>query len=121
MTERESFLRTFNDAFLTNDIDFIVSQLSEDVIWNMVGDQKITGKEKVREAMEQMGSGTMKVVEMTIEKCITHGREAAVNGTMKMLDKGNEITFGFCDVYTFSGFKNAKIKELTSYVVPLKK
>jgi len=121
MTQREEFLRKFNDAFATNDIDYIVNQLTDDVVWDMVGDQKIIGKEKAREAMEQMGSDSMKVLNMHIDKCITHGREAAVNGTMKMLDKGNEISFGFCDVYTFSGFKNAKIKAMTSYVVPLKK
>jgi hypothetical protein len=120
MTPREDFLRKFNDAFVTNDTDFIVNQLADDVEWDMVGDHKIIGKEKVREAMQAM-SGSMKVLAMHIEKYIIHDGEAAVNGTMNMLDKGNEITFGFCDVYTFSEDNSEKIKAMTSYVVPLKK
>lgn len=119
MTNREKLLRDFNNAFLTNDVNYIINQLTDDVVWDMVGDQKISGKENVQAAMEAM-AGSMKTLEMKVEQCIMQDRQAAVCGTMKMLDKGNEITFGFCDVYTFSESENDKIKAMNSYVVPLK-
>lgn len=52
--------------------------------------------------------------ELTIKNIITHGRSAAVDGTMKSPDGK---TYAFCDVYQFRGLKNPKIKEMTSYVV----
>ena len=119
MTPREEFLRKFNSAFLTNDVNYIVNQLTDDVVWDMVGDQKLSGKAKVKEAMEAMG-GSMKILEMHVEQCIVQGHQAAVYGKMKMLEKGNEVAFGFCDIYIFSETENDKIKAMNSYVVFLK-
>lgn len=120
MTNREKLLRDFNNAFLTNDVNFIVNQLADDIVWDMVGDQKVSGKENVQAAMEAMAS-SIKTLEMNVEQCIIQDHQAAVYGTMKMLDKGNEVNFGFCDVYVFSESEADKIKAMNSYVVFLKK
>ena len=52
--------------------------------------------------------------EVKIESIITHGRFAAVNGTMVM-NKGN--VFAFADFYEFRGAKGNLVKKLTSYAV----
>lgn len=56
-------------------------------------------------------------MDLTIHTIITDGKSAAVNGEMKAPDGK---TYVFCDVYELSGFKNPKIKEITSYVIELK-
>lgn len=53
-----------------------------------------------------------------IKNIITHGDSAAVDGEMKSPDGKR---YAFCDVYKFSGFKDPKIKRMTSYVLPLEK
>lgn len=59
--------------------------------------------------------------EFKIHHTITHGKTAAVDGIMKVTDpSGNVKIYAFCDIYLMSGFKNAKIKEMTSYVLETK-
>jgi len=45
---------------------------------------------------------------------LKNGKEAAVNGVMTSKD-GKQ--YAFCDIYKFTGFKDPKISEMTSYVV----
>ncbi|MBT2293521.1 nuclear transport factor 2 family protein [Paenibacillus albidus] len=116
MSTKGQFLREFNEAFVTGDMDFVVEHLTDDITWSMVGEQPVQGKEAFLEVMKSGGSET--VLEVVISNIITHGVEAAVNGTMKMQDTSGKVTtYGFCDIYRFSGFKNGRIKELTSYLI----
>ncbi|MGB0176235.1 MAG: nuclear transport factor 2 family protein [Owenweeksia sp.] len=116
---KEEFLRKFNQAFLEPDIPLILDCVTDDVHWEMVGDQTFIGKEKIREFFHRMDNSS-KLVSIEIENIITHGKNASVNGTMKMNNQGKEESYGFCDVYKFSGFKNPRISKLTSFVVSLK-
>lgn len=52
-----------------------------------------------------------------IKNIITHGDSASVDGVMESPDGK---LYAFCDVYKFSGFKNTKIKKMTSYVIETK-
>ncbi len=114
---KEEFLRQFNNAFLKNDIAFILNSLTNDVHWEMVGDRTFKNKEEVKASFEEM-NGNEGLTSLDIDTIITHGKSAAVSGTMKMKNKdGKETTYSFCDVYGFSGFKNPKIKKLTAYII----
>ena len=117
--KKEEFLRKFNDAFLKPDIPFILDSVTDDVEWEMVGDQTFHGKEELQKFFDNMDDSS-KLLSTTIDAIITHGRKASVNGRMTMENKGAEEHYGFCDVYEFSGFKDPKIKKLTSYIVILK-
>jgi ketosteroid isomerase-like protein len=118
-TNRAAFLKSFNKAFAQNDIDFIVDCVTDDIHWTIVGDKVIEGKTSFTDNLREMASyGPM---ELDIEKIITHGRDAAVYGAMLGQDEnGNPSRFSFCDIYTFNGFKNAKISKLVSFVVEQK-
>lgn len=113
------FLRKFNDAFIKPDIPFIVESLTDDVEWTMMGDRTFNGKAEVKAFFDQM-DGCQELLESNIHSIITHGKSAAVNGDMKMKENGETRSYGFCDVYEFNGFKNPRIKKLTSYMVALK-
>ena len=117
---KEEFLRKFNQAFVKNDIDFIVDNITDDVEWNMVGMETTQSKAAVESSFKKM-ENDFNVSEINIENIITHGKNASVNGIMKMKEKDKIKNYGFCDVYTFSGFKNPKIKKLNSYIISLDK
>ena len=108
---RKEFLKDLNIAFAKGDADFIIEHASEDIEWTIYGDKYIVGKEAfVREvnAMKQYTAD-----EMTLHHIITHGREAAANGEMKMGDN----TYAFCDVYTFTNTTSSVLRKMQSYVI----
>lgn len=114
MTGKAQFLKKLNEAFARSDTDYIVENVTGDIRWTIIGDQAVEGKAAFKEALKQMESEDP--FEMKISNIITHGDCAAVDGTMKSAD--GKI-YAFCDVYKFSGFKNPRIKEMTSYVIDI--
>lgn len=119
MREKEEFIRDFNEAFSKNNLEFILNNMSEDIVWNFIGEKVVKGKEAVRDFMKPMSK--VETLELELLEIITHGRTAAANGRMKIKEASGEIkNFGFADFYVFDGLKMPKVKKLTSYVVPIK-
>lgn len=119
MTQKENLIKSFNEAFAKNDSSFILANMGEDVIWEFVGDWRIEGKEAVKEALQEMFC--IETLELSILKIITHGKSAAAHGKMKIKEPSGEIKdFGFSDFYEFDSYKSARIRKMTSYVVPFK-
>lgn len=114
-TKNQEFLEEFNKAFARSDSDFILQHVTDDVKWTVQGDFSIQGKEAFKTELKKMESP--EPFELNINNIITHGRSAAVDGTMKTPDNK---TYAFCDVYNFRGLKNPLIKEMTSYVIEVK-
>lgn len=106
------FLKEFNIAFAKRDVAFITDSVTDDINWNIIGDKKIEGKEMFTVELEKMKSE--KVSELVLEQILSHGKEGAVNGIMKMQDGKN---YAFSDFYVFQGAKGTKIKSMTSYVI----
>lgn len=113
MTQKGKFLKKFNEAFAKSDISFILENVTDNISWTAIGDFSVKGKEEFAKALEKMKSE--EAYQINIKNIITHGDSAAVDGTMKM--PNSDKTYAFCDIYKFSGFKNPKVKELTSYVI----
>ncbi|MBO6792348.1 MAG: nuclear transport factor 2 family protein [Balneolaceae bacterium] len=109
------FLKAFNIAFAKGDVEFITQSVSDDIVWDIIGDKKIVGKERFTEELERMKN--VQTSELIIHQVLSHGKEGAVNGIMKMLD-GRQ--YAFSDFYRFTGAKGAKIKSITSYVIGVK-
>ncbi|MFY0663653.1 MAG: nuclear transport factor 2 family protein [Natronospirillum sp.] len=114
-TELQLKLRAFNEAFASNDIDAVLSMVTDDIEWAMAGDHTIVGKDNMAHALREMASN--EIMTLTIHNIITHGRTAAVNGELQAPNGGSR--YGFCDVYQLNGLKDPKIKVLTSYVAEL--
>ncbi|MRH99211.1 nuclear transport factor 2 family protein [Kriegella sp. EG-1] len=106
------FLKEFNIAFAKGDVAFLTESVTVDIVWNIIGDKKIEGKEKFIVELEKMKSE--KVSELVLEQILSHGKEGAVNGILKMQD-GKK--YAFSDFYVFQGAKGTKIKAMTSYVI----
>ena len=111
---KKALLRDFISAFAHSDVDGILAPMSEDIVWNLVGETVIEGKENVRELLESMKSvGTSDLV---IETIITHGRDASINGVIK---SNSGQSHAFCDVIQFTSAAGKQIKTMTSYSIAL--
>jgi ketosteroid isomerase-like protein len=116
MTAQTAFLQRFNDAFASGDIKYISQQVTDDIVWDMVGDFNIKGKKAFDDSLKEMAG--IETLDMQILNTIINGKIAAANGTMKIKEtSGNIKSFGFCDIYEFNDLGN-KIQKMTSYVVP---
>jgi hypothetical protein len=117
MTAQTAFLEKFNNAFAKGDTNFIATQVTDDIVWDMVGEFTIEGKDAFKKSLQQMEG--VKTLDMQILNTISVGPSASVNGTMKVKEpSGNIKSFGFCDVYEFNSEEN-KIRKMTSYVLPV--
>ena len=111
---RKEFLKEFNIAFATGNAAFIIEHADDNITWTIYGDKQIEGKEDFAKEINVMKDYIAD--EVVIHSIITHGREAALNGEMTMGDK----TYAFCDVYQFTNTTSDIIKEMKSYVLPVK-
>ena len=107
---RKKFLVEFNRAFAEANVDFVLDHVSDDIVWNMVGDKELHGKTSMRSEMESMMVGRAST--MVLYSVITHGREAAANGEFHY-PGGEKIAF--CDVYQFTKTTGNTVKSITSY------
>lgn len=110
---KKQLLRDLTIAFAKNEIDFCLDWITDDIVWEIVGDRLIQGKGKYEEALNDLR--TKKSQALHIYNIITHGNTGSVNGTLLLT---NKQCFSFCDVYNFRGFgKHSKIKAITSYII----
>ena len=110
--KRKEFLKEYNLAFVDMDIPEIQKYLSDDIHWNLVGEKVINGKEDFLQLLEDMKGPVM--TEINFEAMNTHGKEAAVHGSMTM-DDGKQ--YRFADLYIFKSAGSNMLKSLTSYVM----
>lgn len=109
---KKEFLKKINIAFAKGNSDFLTDSVTDKIVWNIIGDKKIEGKEKFTEELEKMK--TKKASKLILNRILTHGKEGAVSGIMKMQ---NGKKYAFSGFYEFSGAKGAKVKSITSYVI----
>lgn len=110
---RKLLLKNLNIAFAEGDVSVIKANVTNDIVWDIIGDKKIEGGEQFSAELEALKGYTAD--EIIIDNIITHGRSASANGFMYMKDGK---TYAFCDVYEFSSTsKNAQIRKITSYCI----
>lgn len=112
---KKELIKEMTILFASYQVDQVKQFFADDIKWTLVGDKPIVGKEKFANALMNMSANKAK--ELTIHNIITHGKEAAINGEMKMQDGK---TYGFSDFYEFTNAKASKVKSITSYVLELK-
>ena len=114
-SRNKATIEKVNDAFRQNNVEGFLALCSDNVVWNMVGDSTVKGKDAIRKWMASMPSEPPK---FTVAQTIAEGDFATCTGHMTMKDKDGTVSpYGFCDVYRFEG---DKIAELNAYVVKMK-
>lgn len=110
-----AFIKEFNIAFAKADIEFLVKNVTEDIVWNIIGDKKIIGKKDFADELNKMKS--QKTSELLLDQILSHGKEGAVNGIITMQ---NGKKYAFSDFYQFNNAKGTMIKSITSYAIEIK-
>ena len=108
------FLKQFNIAFAEGDIAFLTKKVTDNIVWNIIGDKKIEGIEAFTEELEKMRS--VRATELKLDQILSHGKEGAANGIMIM---ENSNQYAFSDFYVFQSAKGEKIQAITSYCIKL--
>jgi hypothetical protein len=111
---RKNFIKEFNLAFAKGDIDFILEHVDDEIVWEMVGETTLLGKDSISSFLREVTKE--KTDSLKIQSIITHGRDASSNGTITSI---NGKTVAFCDVYKFKNLKNNILKKIQSYGVQL--
>ena len=110
--KHKEIIEKVNKGFEENDVETFLGLCTDDVQWQMAGDQPKKGKSSIRDwikSMEDMGPPKINTTAI-----ISEGDSAACYGDMTMKEKGEENFYSFCDIYKFSG---DKIVELRSFAV----
>ncbi len=111
---KKEFLKQFNIAFAQGNVEFLIESVTDEIVWNVVGDRIIEGHTNFIKELEKMKS--VKASELIIDQILSHGKGGATNVIMKMQ---NGKQYAFSDFYIFSGAKGTKIKTITSYVIQI--
>lgn len=111
---KQEFLKAINIAFAKGKVDFLAENVTDEIVWHIVGDRTIEGKENFKEELETMKNESAS--ELILKQILTHGKEGAANGIIKA---HNGKSYAFSDFYEFNNAKSSKIKSITSYVIEI--
>ena len=117
MTIKEQFLRDLNQAFANNDVDYLTKCVTDNIQWNIIGEDTIWGKTNFSKVLKEMGDDE-NLFDLQIDDIIIHQDRAVVEGSM--ISRGGK-TYAFCDIYTFATVEKPIIKEMSSYVITMRK
>lgn len=110
----EDVLATFDN----NDSDGLLNLITDDFIWEMVGDQTVNGKAALKKMFDDTPEG-MKMTGNTKDIKIVDGDKAACNGMVTMQNAKGETTESYyCDLYEF---ESGKLKRMVTFIKPKKK
>jgi len=116
MTENKKTVERYMDGFIKSDHEQILSCLTEDVEWEMPGAFHLVGKDAFHKEIGNDAFVGRPVI--TITRIVEEDDVVIAEGAVRAKKKeGGSLNAVFCDVFVM---KNAKIKQLTSYLVELK-
>jgi hypothetical protein len=111
---KKRILRDFNIFLIIKDYTTLIENIADDITWNIIGDEVIEGKSEFINKIDELYKD--KITELLIYDIITHGYVASAHG--KVI--GTNEHLHFCHIFKFTGAsKTAKIKKITSYIIPV--
>jgi ketosteroid isomerase-like protein len=110
---RKEIVQQINEGFAENNLEKVLSFCTDDIVWTMVGDTSVRGKDPIRRWMASMNP---QPPQLTIRQTVAEGDSVVARGDMTMQEKKNgpSIPYAFCDIYRFAG---DKVAELTAFVI----
>jgi uncharacterized protein len=111
--DRKAIVEKINAGFAENDLEKVLSFCTADLVWTMVGDSTVKGKDAIRKWMASMDP---EPPQFTIQQVVAEGDSVITRGDMMMTDKRDGIahTYSFCDIYRFEG---DRVADLTAFVI----
>ncbi|WP_452223561.1 hypothetical protein [Lacinutrix chionoecetis] len=104
--------------FSKGEFNKVMDNLSENIIWNIVGDQVLEGKKTVLENCQQTAAYFSSVeTEFKTNDLMVSNNKIIITGTAEFKRNGKRLNFiSACDVYEFD--ENDMIKAIASYCIP---
>ncbi|WP_396277603.1 nuclear transport factor 2 family protein [Glutamicibacter creatinolyticus] len=108
---RAQVIRDLAVAVQSKDAEHLAQWLADDVQWEIVGFQRLSGLTEVLKWVTNARDNT----QLRINSILTHGREGSVDGRVTNVQN---ISVAFCYMIRFtSTAKTAKIAQVRSYLV----
>lgn len=108
-TNKKQFIKDLYLAFISQNVDYILNLVEEDIQWHIVDMCLIKGKKMFALSLKQMSQ----IKTLHFKNIIINDRICAINGIAHSYDHKN---YSFCDIIEFSSTdENAKIKKMSSY------
>lgn len=108
---------SITETFSIGEFEQAFDYLDENIVWNILGETEIQGKEAVisycKQVKEYFNSVTTK---FEIQDTINHYKKVIVMGTAEFIRENQVVsTISACDVYEFN--RQHKIIKITSYCI----
>jgi len=107
----KAILEKANAAVAEGDHETFLSYCTEDIKWTFVGDQSLSGKEKIRHYMNETYE---KPPKFDVESLIAEGDFVTAVGTISLWEANDWKDYDYCDVWRF---ENGKMAELKAFVI----
>jgi len=115
VSERKAVVERYIEGFRRGDREMILDCVTDDVEWNLLGWQSLTGKDSF--AGEIQNEAFVGTPELTIERMVEEDDVVVAFGAGRgRLRAGGELEFVFSDAFYFDG---DKIRRLDTYQVNL--
>jgi uncharacterized protein len=110
--KNKEIVEKVNASFDEGNMESFLSFCTDDVVWTIIGEKTVAGKDAIRQWMASMDIESPK---FTVTNVIGEGDFVTAYGDMTLKDKeGKTVPYSFCDIYQFRG---GKIVELKSFLV----
>ena len=109
---KNQFLQDLAIARWTCDRQALDRMMTDDIAWNVIGGEKLFGKETVLDAVANRKLGV--IAKLTIVHVSQHGKVGAVNGWLKFR---TGAMIDFCDICEFASVKGTSVSSVTSYEI----
>ncbi len=110
----KEILQTANTAVMNGDNEGFLAFCTDNVVWNFVGEQTLTGKEAVRQYMAETYQEPPK---FQVENLIAEGDYVTAIGKIDLKDQDGTLThYSYCDVWRF---EDGKMAELAAFVIKI--
>ena len=111
--DRKATVEKINAGFRENNLEKVLSFCTEDLVWTMVGDTTVKGKDAIRKWMASMDP---EPPHFTIQQVVAEGDLVVTRGDMIMKTKkeSKAHAYSFCDIYRFAG---DRVVELIAFVI----
>lgn len=109
--ENRAVVERVNAAFTKGDVEEFLSCCADDVVWTMIGEKSVKGKQAIRNWMRAMPA---EPPQFTVDGMCADGDLVTAFGDMTMTQEGTPVPYAYCDVYRIHG---GRIAELKSYVL----
>jgi uncharacterized protein len=116
MSENKRIVEKYMEGFRRSDHEMVLSCLTNEVVWDMPGFFRLSGKEAFDKEIENeafIGSPTI-----TVSRMVEQNNVVVAEGSVQARRRdGGTLRAAFCDVFELKG---ARIARVVSYLVELK-